>query len=303
MNDILTPDQQAIQEVWTVQRLLAWTADWLAKTGSPTPRIDSEFLLAFVLNSTRLQLILRFDQPVQGDELAAFKHLIRRRARHEPVAYILGRRGFHDIEVNVNSAVLVPRPETETLVDFVVAYLHDSAAVAGPVLDLCTGSGCIGLALLREMEKTNAIRDVYATDISAAALEVASANAVSQNRVLLAARGDLFEAVAPDLRFAVIVSNPPYVCTADWSQLEPDVRNFEPRLALDGGADGLDLARRIVAEAPYFLLPGGLLALELGSRAQALPICALAESRGFTYVRPTQVVGSATYLVTALQPY
>ncbi len=287
-------------KVWTIQRLLGWTSDWLGKSGSQTPRIDSELLLGHVLGKTRLHLLLHFDQPVQPDELAAYKQLIRRRARHEPVAYIIGRRAFHDIEVAVSPAVLVPRPETETLVDFAAAYLQDDSAVAGPVLDLCTGSGCIALALLRDMEKTGAPREVWAADISAAALEVVRRNATDQARPLQIAQGDLFAALPAGLRFAALVSNPPYVTTADWQRLEPGVRDFEPRLALDGGPDGLDVVRRIVAGAPGWLLPAGLIALEVGSRGQAIATCALCEAVGFAHVRPTQVVGSKTFVVTAV---
>ncbi len=287
-------------EAWTIQRLLAWTADWLARAGSNTARVDAELLLGHVLSKSRLHLLLNFDQPVQGDELAAYKQLIRRRARREPVAYIIGRKGFHDIEVTVSPAVLVPRPETETLVDFAAAYLQDTSAVAGPILDLCTGSGCIALALVRDMEKTGGAREVWATDISAAALDVARGNAVDQARPIFVAQGDLFQALPQGLRFAALVSNPPYVTTADLQTLEPDVRQFEPRLALDGGTDGLDVVRRIVAGAPDWLLPGGLIALEVGSRVQAVAVCSLCEAVGFVHVRPTQVVGSKTYVVTAV---
>ncbi|MBM4344479.1 MAG: peptide chain release factor N(5)-glutamine methyltransferase [Deltaproteobacteria bacterium] len=287
-------------EVWTIQRLLVWTADWLGRSGSATPRIDAESLLGHVLGKSRLHLLLSFDQPVQANELAAFKQLIRRRARHEPVAYIVGRRGFHDIDVAVTPAVLVPRPETETLVDFAAAYLQDASAVDGPVLDLCTGSGCVALALIRDMEKTGKIRQVWASDVSEAALDVARANAVDQARPMYVVHGDLYAMLPAGLRFAAIVSNPPYVTTADWQKLDADVRDFEPRLALDGGPDGLDVVRRIVAGAPDWLHAGGLCALEVGSRAQAVAACSMAEAVGFAHVRPTQVVGSKTHVVTCV---
>ena len=289
---------QTPNETWTVQRLLQWTADWLTKAGSPTGRLDAELLLGHVLRCGRLQLLLRFDQPVQADELTQFKQLIRRRSKHEPVAYILGRKGFHDIEVTVTPDVLVPRPETEILVDFVAAYLHDARAAAGPVLDLCTGSGCIALALCRDLEKLALQRTFWATDISSAALGVARQNALDLKRTIQFCQGDLFDALPADAQFAVIVSNPPYVRTADWAQLEPDVLQFEPRLALDGGDDGLHLARRIIHAAPDHMVSGGLLAIEVGNRDQALQLCALAERVGFANARPTALPGSPTHLMT-----
>lgn len=291
--------QQTPNETWTVQRLLQWTADWLTKAGSPTGRLDGDLLLAHVLRCNRLQLLLRFDQPVQRDELAQFKQLIRRRSKLEPIAYILGRKGFHDIEINVTPAVLVPRPETEILVDDVAAYLHDARAAAGPVLDLCTGSGCIALALCRDLEKLHQDRTFWAVDLSAAALAVAQDNAVQLGRSVQWCQGDLWDALPPGCQFAVVVSNPPYVRTADWEHLDPDVKLFEPRLALDGGRDGLDVARRIVLSAPRHLVKGGLLALELGDRQQGIEIAALLDQAGFKNVRSAQVHGSPTHIVTA----
>ena len=158
------------EEVWTIQRLLTWTREWLTKQGSATPRLDGELLLAHVLQCRRLDLLLRFDQPVSKEELAAYKALLRRRAALEPVAYILGRRAFHAIEVAVSAAVLVPRPETESLVDEALAFLIKAEAPAGPVLDLCTGSGCIALALAHGLQAKQAPRPLVATDASEPAL-------------------------------------------------------------------------------------------------------------------------------------
>lgn len=296
-------ESAAKADVWTVQRLLTWTTDWLARSGSPTPRLDGELLLAHVLGCSRLQLILRFDQPVQPDELAAFKALLRRRNKHEPVAYILGRKAFHDIVVDVGPSVLVPRPETETLVDFAAAFLHEERTPKGPVVDLCTGSGCIALALMRDMQKLGMALPMWATDLSYDALQMAIANAAKLGHAIEFRHGDLFEALPAGMRFALVVSNPPYVSPRDWQALEPDVRDFEPRMALDGGGDdGLAIAQRLVAQAAQHLLPGGLVALEVGSRSQALALAHMAESAGLFSPRIQQVIGSPTHLFLAYAP-
>jgi len=289
-------------DVWTVQRLLTWTAGWLGQAGSPSGRRDGELLLAHVLGCNRLQLLLRFDQPVQKDELAAYKALIRRRARREPVAYILGLKGFHDIEVAVDRSVLVPRPETEVLVDFAAAYLHSPGAAEGAVLDLCTGSGCIALALCRDLEKLGLAREFWATDVSDAALAVARSNSERLGRSVQWRSGDLWAALPSGLRFAAIVSNPPYIPSAALAGLDPDVREWEPHAALDGGADGLDVARRIAAGASFHLVPGGFLAIEVGSRSQAEATAADLGARGFAHLHTPVVPPGPIHLVIGHWP-
>jgi release factor glutamine methyltransferase len=289
-------------ETWTVLRLLNWTRDWLAKQGCASARLDAELLLAHVLQCNRLQLLMRFDQPVERSELDAFKQLIKRRAKLEPVAYILGRKSFYDMDFLVTPAVLVPRPETESLVDAAIAFLQGPQAPAGDVLDLCTGSGCVAIALERALAKAGPSRAVTATDASEAALEVATRNGVALGAEISWRCGDLWQAVAADSRYACIVSNPPYVRSADVDRLDRDVRDYEPRLALDGGSDGSDVLRRIVQRAVTFLVPGGLLAVELGSRAQAEALNGPAQQHGLLDIKATPVLGGPTQVWTARAP-
>lgn len=292
------------QEIWTIQRLLAWTRDWLQQQGSPTARLDGELLLGEVLKLRRLDLLLRFDQPVQKDELAAFKALIRRRAKGEPVAYILGRKEFYGIELEVTPAVLVPRPETESLVDVALAHLRAEDAPDGPVLDLCTGSGAIALAIGDELRKAAKPRAILATDLSPQALEVAARNTAKlglQEQVALR-QGDLWAAVPAGETYAAIVSNPPYVLTSALAGLDRDVRSFEPKLALDGGPQGLDVLTRIAEQAAAHLRPGGLLAVELGSRAQGQAFAAQLAAGGLPDARVEPVLGGPTCVVSVKRP-
>lgn len=288
-------------DIWTIQRLLTWTREYLHKNGSPTARLDSELLLSDTLQLRRLDLHLKFDQPVQSDELAKFKLLIKRRAKLEPVAYILGKRAFYGIELRVNPHVLVPRPETETLVDVVLAFLKSDSAPAGEVLDLCTGSGAIALALADELRKLGKSRKIIGTDVSQSALTLAQQNAVelqSQQEVTFV-HGDLWQPLAPNQKFAVIASNPPYVLHDVIATLDADVRDHEPHLALDGGVDGMDVLRRIALRAHEFLLPSGLLAVELGSKLQGAAFGELLTRAGLLDAKCQAIQGGPTSIVTA----
>ncbi len=287
------------EDIWTIQRLRDWTCAYLQKNGSPTPRLDTDLLLGEVLKLPRLQLLLRLEQIVLKDELANFKGLVKRRAAREPVAYILGRRAFHDLELRVDARVLVPRPETESLVDAVLLFLKEPTAPAGAVLDLCTGSGAIALAVAKALRARQAERPIVATDVSAAALEVARQNAALLELPVEFAQGDLWHALPADAQFAVIASNPPYVLHDVIATLEPDVRAWEPHLALDGGADGLDQLRTIAAEAPQRLVPGGLLVVELGSPAQGRAMVELLAAAGLADAKVELVSDGPTALVLA----
>ena len=299
----------ATTETWTIQRLLAWTRDFLAQKGSPSPRVDAERLLGETLGLKRLDLLLRFDQPVQKDELAAFKARIQRRARGEPVAYILGYKGFYGLDLRVGPAVLVPRPETETLVDEVLAFLRQPDAPAGDVLDLCTGSGAIALAVADALQKPvpdprkpqqepGPVRQIVATDLSPEALAVARENAETLGLRTEFRQGDLFAVVPERGRFAVLASNPPYVKTERLATLDRDVRDFEPHLALDGGADGMSQLQVIAAHAAAVLVPGGLCAVELGSREQGAWMVAALAAGGLPGGVVAPIQGGPTCLVT-----
>jgi len=260
----------------TPLELVRLTAEYLAGRGVANPRLDAEVLLAHVLGVPRIRLYTEFDKPLEEAEVAAYREAVRRRARRQPVAYITGEREFWSLRFRVAPGVLVPRPETELLVEAAL----EGTADTGRILDLGTGSGCVVVAFLRERPGWTGV----GVDASAQALEVARENAGSlgvADRVELR-QGDLFEPVRGE-RFDRVVSNPPYVPTAELETLEPEVSRFEPRGALDGGPDGLDVIRRIAAAAAGFLAPGGRLALEFG-RGQERAVAAILEEAGLSRV-------------------
>lgn len=245
----------------TIRALIAATAPWLAKRGSPSARLDTELLIGHALSLKRLDLYLDLDRPLGDDELARCRALVKRRGLGEPVAYILGYREFWGMKLAVTPAVLIPRPETERLVELALAMLPDD--VEGVFVDVCTGSGCIALAILENRPGLTAV----ATDISGAALAVARGNAETlglSDRITFL-EGDLLAPCA-DLRdVRLVVSNPPYVVPGS-ALLAQDVAAFEPKVALYGeGADALGHHRRIVAAAAAILAPGGAVLLEIGA--------------------------------------
>ena len=258
-------------EAWTPLRLMAWTQGFFARGGVDAPRLTAEILLAHALSCDRVRLYLDFDKPLGAPELAAFRELVRRRAAGEPTAWLTGRREFFGHPFRVDSRVLVPRPETELLVETAIALLPPG----GALLDLCTGSGCIAIstALARPDAR------VVATEISPEALRVARENAEALGARVELLEGDLDAPVSAGERFDLIVSNPPYVPSGEIEGLAREVRR-EPRIALDGGADGLDVIRRIVSCAPSRLRPGGLLVIEM-HETHAAPLPALCLAAGF----------------------
>ena len=258
-------------EPWTPLKLLAWAQEWFAKKGVDAPRLTGELLLAHALRCDRIRLYLDFDKPLGDAELAAFRELVKRRAEGEPTAYLVGKREFYGRPFRVTPDVLVPRPETELVVEAALAALPDG----GAALDLCTGSGAIGVTLALEKQGAR----VVATDLSRPALAVARENAAALGATLELVEGDLFAPLEPGRRFDVIVSNPPYVPTGELGGLSREVRR-EPSMALDGGGDGLALLRRIVAEAPRWLAPGGTLLLEM-HESHAEPLARLCREAGF----------------------
>ncbi len=269
-------------ERWTVGRLLTWTSDYLRERGFESPRLDAEVLLAHVLEWARVQLYTHFEDEVDAAHRAAFRDLVKRRSAGTPVAYLVGRKEFYSLSLQVSPAVLIPRPDTETVV---VEFLTRFKDHAGPrALELGTGSGAIALACVSRHPQAALI----ATDISPDALDVARSNAV---RLKLAERvdfrlGDLFDVVDEEPPFDAILSNPPYIPTGDITTLHHGVRDYEPHLALDGGEDGLAIVRRIVAGAAARLRPGGLLLLEIGT-AQEGPVRSLVEECTALELAPT----------------
>jgi release factor glutamine methyltransferase len=262
------------EKLWTVMELVAWTADWLKEKGFHNPRLNAELLLAGTLGVKRLDLYLQFDRPLRADELAEFKARLLRRAKREPLQYIEGTAAFRDLVLRVDRRVLIPRPETEVLVQSVLDWAEGREGLTA--LDVGTGSGAIALALATE----GPFSRVVAVDVSDDALALAAEN---RDRAAPASSvdfrlGSLYDAVEGE-RFDVIVSNPPYVGTEERESLDAEVRDWEPPAALFAGAGGLDVIRPLVAQSPGHLLPGGLLAMEIGA-AQADAVCALIRETG-----------------------
>ncbi|MFL5537441.1 MAG: peptide chain release factor N(5)-glutamine methyltransferase [Longimicrobiaceae bacterium] len=263
-----------MEKRWTVMELLGWTANYLQEKGFHNARLNAELLLAGTLGLKRLDLYLQFDRPLRADEMAAFKPRLLRRAKREPLQYIDGAAAFRDLVLRVDSRVLIPRPETERLVQAVLDWARGRDGLAA--LDVGTGSGAIALALATE----GPFARVVGVDVSEGALEVARANAreAAPDAPADFRLGSLFDAVAGE-RFHVVVSNPPYVGEEERAALDPEVRDWEPAAALFAGAGGLDVIRPLVARAPAHLEPGGLLAMEVGA-GQAAAVCELVRATG-----------------------
>lgn len=260
--------------VWTIGEILQWTKQYFSGKGVDNPRLDAEVLLSHILCQDRLYLYVHYDQPLSVDELAAFRECVRKRAARIPVAYIIGEKEFFGLPFLVSPAVLIPRPETELLVEAVVRRL--AGKPKPQIVDLGTGSGAITVSLLTQLPDAA----VVAVDISAAALEVARTNAKRhgvEERVEWR-QGDFWRPVT-GLLFDAIVSNPPYIPAEDVHFLSQEVKN-EPILALDGGKDGLEYYRRLLAEGDSYLASDGFMAVEIGIN-QAAAIRLLAEQSPF----------------------
>ncbi|WP_041914227.1 peptide chain release factor N(5)-glutamine methyltransferase [Selenomonas ruminantium] len=261
-------------EVWTIGRILKWTEDYFAQKGIENPRLDAEVLLGHVLHKQRIYLYVHFDEPLQAAELAAFREMIKKRIAHVPVAYILGEKEFMGLTFKVTEATLVPRPDTEILVQAAVDRLRQLGVEAPHFADIGTGTGAVGLSVLHFVQ--DAILDTV--DISPAARAVAEENAATLE---LKERAHFFtgDLLAPlqGNTYTAILSNPPYIPAKDIEGLSADVRNSEPHTALDGGEDGLDFYRRLCSEAPAMLTAGGFMAFEVGIK-QAEDVAKLAKA-------------------------
>ncbi|HTL30542.1 MAG TPA: peptide chain release factor N(5)-glutamine methyltransferase [Tepidisphaeraceae bacterium] len=253
-------------QAWTIRRLLEWTSSFFSRKQVDSPRLAAELLLAHVLNVPRIKLYTDYERILEEPPLSRFRALVQRASEHEPIAYLTGHAHFFGLEFEVNRSVLIPRPDTELIVENVLQLARHQAGMEAPrILDLCTGSGCIAAAIAYHLK--NAI--VLATDISKDAAEVARKNIekLGLNDRVTVEVGDLFEPLAQivDARpFDLIVSNPPYVSTTELNELDRNVKEYEPVGALDGGIDGLLIHRKILAGASERLVPGGRLYLEIG---------------------------------------
>jgi release factor glutamine methyltransferase len=249
---------------WSIRGLLKVTADYLREKGIEAPRLCAEILLAHQLDAARIDLYLNFDKPISGQELEGYRSLLRRRLQGEPLQYITGRQEFWSLEFEVGHGVLIPRPESELLVEQALLVLKEKKTPdceKPRILDLGTGSGALIIALAREIPEVLP----FAGDLSSEALAFAGRNArrlVPDGRIRFY-QGNLFDPLKREKAlFDLIVTNPPYVATDGIDALMPEVRRHEPRIALDGGREGLDCIRRIIREGPAFLKPGGWLLLE-----------------------------------------
>lgn len=260
----------------TVLEVVKRTTGFLQDRGVESPRLNAELLVGHALGLKRMQLYLQFERPLTEPELEKIRPLVRRRAAREPLQYVLGEVAFRDLTLGVDPRVLIPRPETEQLVEMVLQHRTMAPAT---VLDLGTGSGAIALSLARAWPEAK----VTAVDNAEGALAVAAANAAKnalEGRVHFV-RSDWFAALPAGARYEVIVANPPYLSASEVAEAQPEVREHEPRSALSAGTDPTVELRAIIAEAPCRLVSGGLLALETGI-SQHVELLAVAEQAGFS---------------------
>jgi release factor glutamine methyltransferase len=260
----LYPGYNLAMQTWTIQKLLNWTAEYLSNKGIDSPRLSAELLLSHVVGLKRIELYTQFDKAVTKQQLDELHNLTERAGRHEPIAYLTGKTEFYFLELQVSPDCMIPRPETELLVERSIEFLRARGRQQS-VCDLCTGCGCIAIAIARNCPDAN----IIATDISDAALAVAAKNIEKyqlKDRIKLLC-GDLFEPLVPQLdieKFDLIVCNPPYVSAPEFEKLDRNIKDYEPKLALFAGADGLDVYRRIIETADSFLKADAALMLEIG---------------------------------------
>ena len=281
-------------ETWTVRALLAWARDWLAKKGVDSPRLDAELLLAHALGCSRTRLYVDFDKPLSPEELARVKPLLQRRAHREPVAYILGFREFYGRQFRVRPGVFIPRPETELLVQLALEAL----AGAARVLDLCAGSGAVGVSIAAELPEARVDLVELSPDVAAAARENAEALAPGRARVF---EGDLFAALRETERYDAVLANPPYVAEDDQERLAPEIAVHEPHQALFAANRGRAVIERIVSEARSWLVPGGLLAVEIDPALSAFVGERFADA-GFSRVRVVKDLAGLDRHVLGIAP-
>jgi release factor glutamine methyltransferase len=266
-------------ETWTIQKLLNWVAEYLKIKGVDSPRLSAELLISHVLGLKRIELYTQFGRIVEQEQLTQLHGLVKRAGQHEPIAYLTCKREFYSLEFEITKDCLIPRPETELLVERAIEFLRKRNGEQF-VCDLCTGCGCVAVAIAGNYANCR----IVATDISDTALEVAERNVIKHglpNRVKLL-RGDLFEPIIPGLgpaKFDLIVANPPYVSEPEYEKLAKNVKDFEPKQALIAGKDGLDVIKKIIADTPNFIKPDGALMVEIGNE-QGSALTKLLEKSG-----------------------
>ncbi|MCL2760144.1 MAG: peptide chain release factor N(5)-glutamine methyltransferase [Desulfuromonadales bacterium] len=259
------------EETWTTLKVLNWTKEYLAEKGIENSRLEAEWLLASALNLDRIGLYLNFDKPLSEKELATYRNMVSRRAKREPLQYIMETQEFYGLEFNVSPAVLIPRHDTEIL----VSETLKRAAPESRILDIGTGSGCIAITLASNLPEA----EIYGVDLSSNAILTAKQNAKQHDVHVTFLEGSLFEPIK-ELSFDIIVSNPPYIPSEEINSLQPEVKDYEPQNALDGGVDGLEFYRLIIKEAHQHMEKDGWLLFETGIN-QADSVVAMLEKNNF----------------------
>jgi release factor glutamine methyltransferase len=286
----------AEQDVWTVRRILEWTTGFLRQKGIESPRLEAEILLAHARGCPRIRLYTDFNTPLSDTERATMRDLVTRRSRREPIAYLVGHREFYGRSFDVTPAVLIPRPETETLIDVCLELIPTDRPAQ--LIEVGIGSGCIAVTLARQRP----LCQLTATDISSAALQIAARNAARHEvaaRITLL-EGNALQPLLPNSSlFDGIVSNPPYVTDGERGQLQPEIDLHEPALALYAGPDGLDVVRSILTHAPSLLKPGAFIALELDPQQCSL-VSSLLQHAGFDHIRVHQDAAGRDRIVQAV---
>jgi len=248
--------------IWTIQKILVWTASFFSKFNIESPRLSSELLLAYTLGIKRIDLYLQYNKPLNNKELKTYKELITRRANNEPVAYILQKKEFWSKDFFITKDVLIPRPETETIVEIAIKELKKNNNNTKNIIELGTGSGVIIVSLACEQENN----EYYATDYSENAIKIAKINADKyglKNKIQFII-GDWIKPFKFAPVFDLIISNPPYIPDADINNLQKEIVNYEPKIALEGGTDGLNSIKNIIQNAYHILKPGGKIICEIG---------------------------------------
>ena len=260
---------------WRVVDIIKTSADFLEKKGVPDARLDAEILLGHVLNKNRLELYLFFDRPMGKEEMDIYREYIRRRGTREPLQHIVAETGFMNLILKTTSAALIPRPETEILVEKTLTLdIKPSARI----LDIGTGSGCIAIALAQSLEEVN----VLGIDVSSEALALAKENAVLNKTHVAFQEIDILTSLPKiDERFDVVVSNPPYIALSEKDQLQTEVAQFDPEQALFDGGDGLSFYHRFAEILPELLIPGGHFLFEFGGSPQENPVLNIFMEKGF----------------------
>ncbi|MGM0418950.1 MAG: peptide chain release factor N(5)-glutamine methyltransferase [Thermodesulfobacteriota bacterium] len=249
------------ESAWTVSKLIAWTKDYFKGKNIESPRLTAELLLCEVLQCSRVSLYINFDKPLLDSELSLYKSYIKRRINFEPVSYITNKKSFFDLDFYVDENVLIPRPDTETLIKTVCNYFQDKKQDSLKILDLGTGSGIIAVCLADYFSNSQ----VYAADTSFEALKTAEHNKkINKIENLSLVLSDWFSGFKPYECFDIIVSNPPYIKTADIENLQPEIKLYEPCKALDGGDDGLDCLRLIIKDASLYMKKDSFIIMEAG---------------------------------------